>query len=294
MTGVRRRMAGLHDKVLDVLGREIAAGDHPPGAVLRTEEMEQRFGISRSVAREVVRSHQTLPAILLVGDRGFTPGISGLVAGRLVETFRRPAVVMAIGDEFITASGRSIPEFDIFKAFTHCQNLFVRYGGHAQAAGFTLPVEKLPLLEAGLSAFAEAALGSLELRPALRIDAEVKLAELSDEARQWLAWLEPFGVANHQPVFLSRRVHVLETRYVGKLGQHLRLRIRDGNREWVVLAFNQAQHWTADPLLSPLARETAGNFATHPNIDLVYTLTTEHWQGNESLSLRALDLRLSI
>ena len=236
-----------------------------------------------ALASDVVRRYRTLPPILLVGDRSFTPGIAGLVAGRLVETFRRPAVVMCIGDEFAVASGRSIPEFDIIKAFAGCRDLFLRYGGHAQAAGFTLPTGKIPLLEANLIALAQDALGSLGLRPTLPIDAEVKMADLTVDARQWLAALEPFGMANPQPVFLTRRVHVLEARYMGQLGQHLRLRLREGNREWAALAFNQAQRWAAED----------GRFSNHPYIDLVYTISTDYWQGTERLTLKALDFRPS-
>lgn len=236
-----------------------------------------------ALASEVVRRYPSLPPILLVGDRSFTPGIAGLVAGRLAETFRRPAVVMCIGDDLAVASGRSIPEFDIIKAFAGCRDLFLRYGGHAQAAGFTVPMDKLPLLEANLIALAQDTLGSLALRPILPIDAEVKISDLTVDARQWLAALEPFGMANPQPVFLTRRVHVLEARYLGQQGQHLKLRVREGNREWITLAFNQAEHWFAQD----------GRFTHHPYIDMVYTISTDHWQGMESVTLKALDFRPS-
>lgn len=236
-----------------------------------------------AIAYDMVRRSQTLPPILLVGDRRFTPGISGLVAGRLVETFHRPAVVMVVGDDFVTASGRSIPEFNLIKAFAHCHGLFVRYGGHAQAAGFTLPAEKLPLLKTNLMALAEHALGPLELHPTLPIDVEVKISDLTPETRQWLAALEPFGMANPQPMFLTRRLQVLEARYLGRLGQHLRLRVREGNREWTALAFNQAQRWVAQ----------YGGVEKYSYIDMVYTVNTDHWQGVETVTLKTLDFRPS-
>lgn len=223
-------------------------------------------------ACDLVRRHRTLPPILLVAERRITPGVAGLVAGRLAELFHRPAVVMAMDDDFLRASGRSIPEFNIIEAFTACRELFVRYGGHAQAAGFTLPKGKLPLLESSLLTIAEEALGSRDLRPVLLIDAEVTIAELMGEPLRWLSSLEPFGVANPRPVFLTRRLHVAEVGYMGKLGQHLKLRVREGDREWTALAFSQAQHWVANT----------------PYIDMVYNVSADSRGGGDGVTLKAV------
>jgi single-stranded-DNA-specific exonuclease len=251
----------------------------------RRDLTEEAFG----VAVQRVRQHPTLPPILLIADPSFAPGISGLVAGRLVETFRRPAVVMALGDDRAMASGRSIPEFNIVEAFTACGHLLTRYGGHAQAAGFTLPAKNLPLLEAELTAIAENALGSRDLRPTLSIDAEVKIADLLGEPLGWLSSLEPFGVANPRPVFLTRRVQVLEAQGVGKSGQHLKLRVREGNSpdpdpdrdgpfgQYTALAFNQAHKWVANT----------------PYLDLVYTLSASPQPGDGDVTLKVLDFRPS-
>ena len=228
-----------------------------------------------AAAAEILQRHQPLPPILLVGDRSFTPGVTGLVAGRLVELYNRPAVAMAIADDFVMASGRSIPGFNIAEAFTACEELFVRHGGHAQAAGFTLPTEKLPALEASLTAIAEEALGSQDLRPVLAIDAEVNIADLMGEPLRWFSSLEPFGLANPQPVFLTRRVQVMEVRHMGKSEQHLRLRVREGNREWTALAFNQARRWVDRA----------------PYVDLAYTVSADPRRGAGSVTLKVLDFR---
>jgi single-stranded-DNA-specific exonuclease len=231
-----------------------------------------------AVGREEVQSQLAsgpLPAILLVADQGITRGVAGLVAGRLVDTFHRPAVAMAMEDGYLVGSGRSIPEFDLFAALTSCQDLFVRFGGHSQAAGFTLATEKLPVLRERLTAAAEAALDTRDLSPILVIDAEVRLAELTDDLVRWLSILKPFGPSNRQPVFLTRRAHVLEARYMGKEGQHLRFKLREGNDEWPAVAFNQAERWVSGT----------------PYVDLVYSVTIDHWRGMERLTLRVQDFR---
>jgi single-stranded-DNA-specific exonuclease len=175
----------------------------------------------------------------------------------------------------VTASARSVPGFNLIEAFSACDNLFVRYGGHSQAAGFTLARERIPELREKLSAIAAESMVERPRGPAIRIDAEVGLAELTTEALQWLHTLEPYGVGNPQPVFLTRGLGVVATQYVGRQGQHVKLRVRQGADEWTALMFSQAERWVEGI----------------SNVDLVYTLLTDYWNGERQVNLRVLDFR---
>ncbi|MCH7606847.1 MAG: single-stranded-DNA-specific exonuclease RecJ, partial [Chloroflexi bacterium] len=201
--------------------------------------------------------------------------VAGLVAGRLAERFHRPSVVMSTDGDNLVASARSIPEFNLVEAFESCEHLFVRYGGHSQAAGFTMARHNLPALSQNLTDFAQKALGSVDLRPKLNIDAEVRLADLTDGLLHWLSVLAPFGQSNTAPVFLTRGAQVLESRYMGKSRQHFALKVRDGQQDWTALAFNLGERWEAGT----------------PYVDLVYTVTHDHWRGPGALALRVLDFR---
>lgn len=244
----------------------------------RRGRSEEAFAIAYDQVRD--QSSTGLPAILIVEDSRIAPGVAGLVAGRLAERLNRPAVVMSTDGDYLVASGRSIPEFNIVEAFTASQDLLERYGGHAQAAGFTVARSKLPMLAANLNAYAEKALGSQDLRPQLEIDAEIVLGELTADLLQWVSALEPFGMANRSPVFLSRNVQVLHARNMGNSGQHVALNVRQGGSEWNALAFNLGERWQGERR----AGETT-------YLDLVYTLTADHWRGPEALALRILDFR---
>ena len=101
------------------------------------------------------------------------------------------------------------------------------------------------------------------------------MAEITDDLVRWLSILQPFGPSNRQPVFLTRRAHVLEAQYMGKEGQHLRFKLREGNDEWPAVAFNQAERWVSGT----------------PYVDLVYSVTIDHWRGMERLTLRVQDFR---
>ena len=216
-----------------------------------------------------------MPPILFVADESIAPGVAGLVAGRLADVYHRPAIAMSLDGDYAVASGRSIPQFDIASAFEACEDLFVKFGGHSQAAGFTIRRENLPRLEEILTRAAEQSLGSVDLRPRLTIDAEVDLAELTEGTFGWLSKLEPFGKGNPRPLFLSRGVEVMESRHIGYDSQHLKLLVGQGGSEMTALAFNQAQGWP--------------NGASH--LDLVYTLSADWWQGVKTLVLKVEDVR---
>jgi single-stranded-DNA-specific exonuclease len=216
-----------------------------------------------------------LPPILIVADQGIVSGVAGLVAGRLADTYRRPAIALSFDGDYAVASGRSIPQFDMISAFEACEELFVKYGGHSQAAGFTIPRKDLPQLEEALTRAAERSLGSTDLKPSITIDAEVDLDELTEEIFEWLDRLEPFGKGNSRPLFLSRSVKVLESRHIGHESQHLKLVVGQGDKEMTALAFNQAQDWP--------------NGASH--LDLVYSLSANWWQGVKSMVLKVEGVR---
>ncbi len=205
----------------------------------------------------------------------FLEGVVGLAAGRLSEEFYRPAVVVAVGKTRSRGSARSIPEFHITEALDQCHDLLERYGGHAAAAGFTVANENLPLLSQRLKELAAAALAGQTLQPTLFIDAEVDLGELNRSLLEWLGRLEPFGYANPAPVFMTRRLHVINSRAVGAKRSHLKLYLGDGRVRWDAIAFRQAAWLETLP----------------QRIDVAYRLELNEWNGQQRLQLNVVDLR---
>ncbi len=234
------------------------------------------------LALEAVEAMPSVPDILVVAHDAIPQGVAGLAASRLVETYRRPAVVLSVNGEQAVASARSIPEFDIVEAIASASDLLVRYGGHSQAAGFTVPTDLIPETTDRLLVHAGRRLHSLDLDPVLEIDAIATMPELTMDTHDWLNSLEPFGKANRRPLFASLGVSVKESRLVGNNQQHLRLRVEQQGREMVALAFNQADKWRA-----------LGDRAGQESLDLAYTLMLDSWHGQESLALRVRELRIS-
>jgi len=185
------------------------------------------------------------------------------------------------GGHAVPLAGRT-PEFKLDEAISSASELLERYGGHSQAAGFTVSTENIGALTQRLTAYAGQRLRGLDLAPALSIDAVASLPELTMDAYQWLGSLEPFGKGNPRPLFASFGLAVKDARLVGRSQQHLRLRVEQSGREMVALAFNQADRWAA-----------LGGQAGKTPVDLAYTLRLDSWQGQESLALRVTHFRAS-
>ena len=225
-----------------------------------------------SKAREQVLAEGISP-LLVASDYDYPPGIAGLVASRLAEEFYRPAIVIRIGDTSSGGSCRSIPEFNIIATLRQCHDLLTRYGGHAQAAGLTLPTRNFPQLKQQLTQIATTQLAGVDLRPSLDSDAEVSLPELGGDTYGSLKQLAPFGCGNPVPTFLSRRLEIAEYRTMGSNREHLRLKLRQNGTVWDAVGFG------------------LGNYLAEASspIDVVYNLEVDQWNGNDRLRLNILD-----
>ncbi len=214
-------------------------------------------------------------SLIFAAAPDFLAGIVGLVAGRLASEFYRPVAVVEMGDQVSRGSARSIPEFHITRALDACADLLVRHGGHAAAAGFTVPNENLDELADRLRELAAEQLAGVELTPSLAVDVEVELAQMSWELQQALTQLEPCGYANPYPLFASRNVRLLGQRAVGNDGQHLKLTLSDGQTNWDGIAFRQGD-WT-------------GKLPDH--VDVAYHLEVNEWNNRRRLQLNVQDVR---
>ena len=230
---------------------------------------------AQAAISEQVGDDPDLP-LIFAGDENIQSGIIGLVAGRLVEAFYRPAVILEIGEDESRASCRSIPEFNITNALDECADLLVRHGGHAMAAGFTVRNSNIETLRRALGQKAEDALRGRALVPKLLVDHEIQLDEVNENLLRELDLLEPTGHENGKAVFLTHGLSVLHCRCVGEDGRHLKLRVANsGGGQADAIGFD----------LGDWARQMPRR------IDAVYQAEINEWGGRRNLQLRLLDIR---
>jgi single-stranded-DNA-specific exonuclease len=230
-------------------------------------------------ARAQAEAEQKLDrSVLVLADAAYPSGVVGLVASRLVDELGRPVLLIEHGETESRGSARSIPSVNIIEALQECAELFVRFGGHAAAAGFTIPNARLPELEARLEAIVGTALANVDLTPELSIDAAVDLGRISWDLLAELQQLEPFGQGNPQPVLISADVEVMDARTRGAEGQHLKLIVRqNGGAPQEAIGFR----------LGHLAE----HLRRHRRIDIAYTLEVNEWNGERKLQLNLKDFR---
>jgi len=229
---------------------------------------------------------------LLIDDLSWPSGVIGLVAGRLSSEYSRPVLVVTraaldesdgVGldpdDLECRGSGRTVPGFNLIEALTSCSDLLVKFGGHPQAAGFSVVGRNIPLLRARIDALAAAALHG-EMTQTITIDAEIGGRGFgADEValiHEQLEVLEPFGMGNQQPVLLWRNARIAECRTMGDARQHLRLSIAVHDGTVSAVAFNQAA------AAGPLPRGSI--------VDVVCTLEYNDWNGRTTTELHVKDL----
>ena len=214
-------------------------------------------------------------SLVLAGER-WHRGVIGIVAQRLVERTHRPTLVVSIEDGVGHGSGRSIPGMHLLNALNGASDLFERYGGHAQAAGFTLPAERISELERRFETQARAILTPGDLEPTVRVDAEVTLPEVDWNFYEDLRRLEPFGCGNPTPVFAVRNLQLLcPARLLQE--KHLKLAVSDGRNSFEALAWRQGARMA--------------ELAPSQPLDLAFTLDKNVFQEVVSLRLVIRDFR---
>ncbi|MEW6573462.1 MAG: single-stranded-DNA-specific exonuclease RecJ [Bacillota bacterium] len=176
--------------------------------------------------------------VLVVAGEGWLPGLTGIAANRLVERYNRPVFLIALNGDSGRGSGRGTPGYDVFQALQHAAPYLVEYGGHKGAGGFTIMRE-------AVGPFGEALMEYSRIeKPAptvlVDLDAEVKLADLTPGLAAELNLLEPHGCGNPPVRLASYGVNVEDARPVGVNGNHLKLRLRQGNTSFDAIGFGLA------------------------------------------------------
>ncbi len=214
--------------------------------------------------------------LIIIGD--YHEGVIGLAAGKLVESFYRPAIVISKGGDVSKASARSIEGFDIISTIRQVDHLIEGGGGHPMAAGFTIKTENIVSFVKAFKKIAKPKLSDEILKRKLKVDIAVSFTNLTDELFSLLTEFEPFGFGNATPVFMSRQVNIIEAKRVGSSGQHLKLSLRDGDRNMPAIGFNLG--------------EVCGMLGPEKLVDIAYTLEENVWKNQRSLQLRVKDIKV--
>ncbi|MEK7862354.1 MAG: DHHA1 domain-containing protein, partial [Chloroflexota bacterium] len=212
------------------------------------DTLEQRNSERQDLTRQVVKAARERAALrpdawaTVVSDAEWPAGIVGLAASRLVEDHGRPAVVIAVSGDEGKGSCRSIAGVHIAEALDECDDLLMKHGGHAMAAGFSIAQGLIPAFTERLDGVVRRCLGGVRPIPTLRVDAEIEPEAVTARLALELAELEPCGAGNPRPHLLIRNVRVHGIRQVGADADHLRCKLTLGRYTFDAMAFRRGDH----------------------------------------------------
>jgi single-stranded-DNA-specific exonuclease len=213
---------------------------------------------------------------LVVAGHNWHPGVLGLVAGRLAEQFKRPAVVLSVTSEGIArGSARSVPGCDIHAALIGAADWLIRFGGHPRAAGLTLDPSNLAAFRRALSRSVDRVWDPAAASPGLQIDSYVSLDQLSLDLVGELERLAPFGPGNPTVKLATYDLEIVEDALIGRSGEHRRVVVADQQ------GAQQAVLWW----------QGAGQALPEGRFDLVYALRARDYRGETQLQVEWIDGR---
>lgn len=231
-------------------------------------------------AKDSVRKLKSkIKKLIFISHESYEQGVIGLVAGKMVEEFYMPAIVVSRGEKFSKGSARSVNGFNIIEFIREHSIYLMDAGGHPMAAGFTVETTKLLDLQKALEKKAELVINKDLLTRTLRVDFDLPLSLIDFSLYELIQRLAPFGMGNPEPTFLSKDVLVDDVRLVGNGGKHLKLKLKVESgklKVWDGIGFGMGE----------TAKIKIGDKA-----DIVYTINENEWPGEKKLQLKIKDIR---
>ena len=264
----------LHDASIGVA---LLIEDNPEKAHAMAQELsalnQERRNIELGIVNETITQiEETVDLDKTLGLVLFHPewhlGVVGIVASRITERFKRPTFVLTRGEDgLLKGSGRSISNVSLIDALNACSTYLEKFGGHEAAAGMTIKEEHLEKFENDFDQEVKKQMGFSDLKNFVSIDVDLSSEEISDHLFEELKCLEPHGMGNKRPVFVSTNCQVISKKVVGS--DHLKLTVLCGGREISAIAFKRA-----------------GDLAEMDNIrGMVFGIEANHFRGVETMQL---------
>ena len=187
------------------------------------ERKELQKDILEAVEKDISIRDLQEKHVIVSASSEFHHGVIGIVASKIVDKYYKPTIIMEIKekDGFAVASCRSIEGFHILEGLNSMKEIFIKYGGHAGAAGFSIPIDKIAEFEERMNEYAKNTLEEESYLKPIHIDKEILFNKISYGFFNKLEELKPFGFGNSNPTFSVNKIKLSNTRQIGKDKSHL-------------------------------------------------------------------------
>ena len=243
--------------------------------LLRREETQKGLKIALAVLEP--------GSIYIAQDPSFHYGVMGLLANRIAGRFNKPAIVISEGTDYSRASGRSIEKFDLANILEQTGLIiggFEKFGGHAQAAGFTIENSKIPLFKKTIQELSKEFSNKNNINDtndSLKIDCKLELDKLPNKILEIIKQFRPFGVKNPEPLFVSENLTIQKKRLYGSRNKAALIQLKSNNFIWDSFASNN--------MMVP--------YEVGDKVDIVYSFSLRQNNMNGGMSLNIQDIKHS-
>ena len=276
----RLNAAGRLENAEEALRLLLSRNSEEADAIARSLDTRnrERQEIERNISSDAIgairaRFDSKNDFVIVEGQLLWHIGVVGIVASRVLHEFYRPTLILGGEGDSWRGSGRSIEGFDLAAALRECDDLLVKHGGHAMAAGLTMHPKNLEAFRARLNEIARRTLKPEHLQPILRLDAEVRLSDVSIEVIRELERLNPIGQKNPPVHLFARRLtHQRAPRRMGKENQHAKFWVGNGGKTVEVV------WWNCGDAAMP-----------KDGFDLAFTPQINEYNGDSTVQLKLLD-----
>ncbi|MFQ6677651.1 MAG: single-stranded-DNA-specific exonuclease RecJ [Fidelibacterota bacterium] len=247
------------------------------------EENKRRQFIQQSVLDEALLKVNAEADLkndyaLVLASKGWHAGVVGIVASKIKEEFHRPTIIIAMENGLGKGSARSIKGFDLYEALTECKVHLEGYGGHPMAAGLTISSDNLQDFKKAFIHYANDSLSQDDMDATLTLDSFMVLKDITPRFMEFLDKLGPYGPGNMRPKFAISAAEIVgNPKVVGKTGEHLRFKVRQGMRSYQAIGFGLSNKYEM--------------LITGKPVDIAFVIETNEWQGNTSIQLNVRDIR---
>jgi single-stranded-DNA-specific exonuclease len=236
----------------------------------------RRQELERSILNDILTDYRQHPEhlknrTLIKWHPGWHQGVLGIVASRMVETYYRPVVLIAVPGELGKGSARSIPGLDLYKALEACRHCLEDFGGHSMAAGLTIKAENLIEFQQTFENTVTRMIASDDTIPRLTVDTTIRFDDISEKLTDEIEALSPFGTANPEPLFMAQNIKVVSSKIVGK--NHCKMMllqdVQPSGKPVPAIRFNAEDSLLKETTFSRIA----------------FRLRWNRWNGNKMLQL---------
>ncbi len=243
------------------------------------KERQRLTEIIINEAEDIVAEQLSKERILIAYHPSWKSGLVGIIAGRLSSNHAMPVIIMEERDNNYIGSARGPEYFDMVEALRHCEDLLENYGGHLQAAGFTLPKKNLDEFIQKIQSYARDEISKKDQIPVLEIDSTLKGNRITRGLIKAISELKPFGQKNPKPVFMLEGVSFKNVKRVGQDKKHALGKIKDGEQEFSFIAFGLA--------------DQIQEIDAYKNVNIAFHLGLNTFRGRTSIQLQVIDIQIT-